>query len=183
MVLATPLLMLGLPATAQTQLTCDEISFGADLTSRYPDIYDACQSVVEIDGERYAKMTVELIRTRGNQARFRFKERDGDFGPAHSVTLDPSWRANIQGREYRLRDLSPGQELSIYLPGDRWEAHVAQTDMPTITVWYGVVMIQEDFSAEPELPMTSSEIPLLGLLGGGALFTAFLLRVFRRRYN
>lgn len=182
LVLATPLLMPGLPAIAQTQLTCDEIVFGADLTSRYPDIQDACQSVVEIGGERYAKMTVELIRTRGNQARFRFMENDGDFGPAQSVTLDPGWRATIGGREYRLRELNPGQQLSIYLPGDRWEAHVAQNDLPSITVWYGVVMFQEDFAAEPQLPMTASEMPLIGMLGGGALFAAFLLRAFRRRY-
>jgi len=60
---ALPLLAIGLPATAQTDLTCDDITFGYEMTSRFPRVGDACLAVVEVDGERFAKMSVEIVRT------------------------------------------------------------------------------------------------------------------------
>ena len=47
---ALPLLALGLPAAAQTDLTCDDITFGYEMTSRFPRVGDACLDVVEVDG-------------------------------------------------------------------------------------------------------------------------------------
>jgi hypothetical protein len=177
---ALPLLAIGLPATAQTDLTCDDITFGYEMTSKFPEIGDACQDVVEVDGERFAKMSVEIIRTNGNRATFRFKMPDGSYGPTQSTELDPSWRAEIQGRNMRLRDLGRGQELNIYLPADRWEAHVATNMTGYFAVYYPVAM-EEDSGGGASLPSTASFMPMFGLLGGAALFSAFLIRVFRRR--
>jgi len=155
---ALPLLAIGLPATAQTDLTCDDITFGYEMTSRFPRVGDACLAVVEVDGERFAKMSVEIVRTGNNRATFKFKLPDGSYGPTQSTDLDPSWRANINGRDYRVRELGIGQELNIYVPSDRWE----------------------DTGGGAALPSTASFMPMFGLLGGAALFSAFLMRVFRR---
>lgn len=141
---------------------------------------DACQDVVEVDGERFAKMSVEIIRTSSNRATFKFKMPDGSYGPIQSADLDPSWRAEIEGRSYRLRELGAGQELNIYLPSDRWEAHVATNMTGYFAVYYPVAM-EEDAGRGAALPSTASFMPMFGLLGGAALFSAFLMRVFRRR--
>ncbi len=177
---ALPLLAIGMPATAQTDLTCDDITFEYELTSRFPNIGDACQGVVEVDGERFAKMSVEIVRTRNNGATFKFKMPDGSYGPTQSADLDPSWRAEINGRSYRIRELQRGQELNIYLPSDRWEAHVATNMTGYFAVYYPVAM-EEDSGGGASLPSTASFMPMFGLLGGAALFSAFLMRVFRRR--
>lgn len=177
---ALPLLALGLPAAAQTDLTCDDITFGYEMTSRFPRVGEACLDVVEVDGERFAKMTVEVVRTGNNRATFKFKLPDGSYGPTQSTNLDPSWRANIEGRDYRVRELGPGQELNIYVPSDRWEAHMATNTTGYFAVYYPVAM-EEDTGRGAALPSTASFMPMFGLLGGAALFSAFLMRVFRRR--
>ena len=178
---ALPLLALAYPVSAQTDLTCDDIDFNYDLTTRFPSIADHCIDVIEVDGERFAKFSVELVRTGNNRATFRFKDPDdGSYGPTQSVDLDPAWRAEIGGREYRIRELGPGQELNIYLPSDRWEAHVARNTTGYFAVYYPVAMTEDDGGSDTMLPATAGFMPLLGVFGGLALFSALLIRVFRR---
>jgi len=151
------------------------------MTSRFPNIGDACRDVVEVDGERFAKLSVELVRTGNNRATFKFKMPDGSYGPTQSADLDPSWRTNIDGRDYRIRELARGQELNIYVPSDRWEAHMATNMTGYFAVYYPVSMEEDTGGSGAALPSTASFMPMFGLLGGAALFSAFLIRVFRRR--
>jgi len=165
-----------------TGLTCADIEFHADVVARAPDIDQACRDVVELNGEKYAKTKVRLDDVRGNSARFHFIYPDGSRGSRHSVQVDSSWRATIQGREYRMRDLMRSQELSVYLPANRWEAHF---DAPTATlVTYAPVAIaaadDDDMGSGAMLPATASPLPLFGLFGGIMLFGASLIRIFRR---
>jgi LPXTG-motif cell wall-anchored protein len=161
-------------------LTCDEVVLGTDITSRFPTAQDACLAVIERDGQIFVKMKAELTRDpRGNQATFRFIHADGSHGPTYSADLDPSWRVSIEGSNRRLRDLSRGQELSLYLPSNRWEAHVEASDLVVETFTFIVIR-----QAAPEplmLPSTASNMPLFALFGGLALFGAGLIRVSRRQ--
>lgn len=179
---ALALLSIGTTASAQTDLTCADITFSYEVTSKYPSATDGCRGVVEIDGERYAKMRVEIMTARGNVGTFRFMNKDGTYGPLESVTVDDDWRAELGGRSYRMRQLSRGQELNLYIPSDRWEAHVATNMSGTITVYYAV-SFEGGGSSGAELPTTASSMPLIGLLGAGSLFAAFLMRVRRRRHG
>lgn len=178
---ALPFLALALPASAQTDLTCSDVTFNYEMTSRFPDIQTACIDVIEVEGDRFAKFSVELVNTGSNRATFRFKDPDdGSYGPTQSVNLDPSWRAEIGGRSYRISELSRGQELNIYLPSDKWEAHVARNTTGYFAIYYPVAMADDD-GGGAMLPSTAGFMPLLGLFGGAALFSAFLIRIFRRR--
>ncbi len=176
-IVALPLLAFSSLASA---LTCDEVTLGADITDKYPNAADACLEVIERDGQPFVKMKVQLTRPgSANRLTFRFVNEDGTFGPTHSVNPAPEWRANIGGRSYRARELSRGQELSVYLPSDRWEAHVAASGMVVET--FSLIVITQ---AEPEpmmLPATASNMPLFALFGGLALFGAGLIRVTRSR--
>ena len=171
--------LLGFSSLASA-LTCDEVSFSADITSEFPDAKDACIEVVEKDGQPYVKMKVELVRPGSNRLTFQFKHPDGSNGPTHSIVPAADWRVNIEGRNYRARDLGRGQELSIYLPADRWEAHVAASDMVVET--FSLIVIITAAEPEPQmLPSTASNMPLFALFGGLALFGAGLIRVTRRQ--
>ena len=128
-----------------------------------------------------------------NGATFRFKHADGTFGPSQSISLDPSWRANIGGRQYRIRELSRGQELSIYMPADRWVAHITAADA-AVTTYAMAEMTDDDGmdgsgaaaagagagAAMASLPSTAGPMPLFALFGALALGAAGLIRVLRR---
>jgi len=173
------LLAIGATASAQTDLTCDDIVFGPEITSRYAEVAAGCWDVVELSGERYAKMKVEVIQTRGRTGTLRFKHRDGGYGPTQSTTVDADWRTEIDGRSYSMRQLKAGQDLNIYIPSDRWEANLGDTS-GVLTTYYAIVMVEESGSGAA-LPSTASALPLIGLLGVGSLFAAFLMRIRRRR--
>jgi LPXTG-motif cell wall-anchored protein len=175
--IAMPLLAFSSLASA---LTCDEVVLSSEITSKYADAQNACIEVIERDGETFVKMNVELARNgTHDKLTFKFINPDGSYGPMHSVAVGPDWRTRIQGRNFRSRELVRGQQMSVYLPSDRWEAHVAASDIVVET--FTLVVIT---AAEPEpmvLPSTASNMPLFALFGGLALFGAGLIRVMRRQ--
>ena len=81
----------------------------------------------------------------------------------------------IQSLQLRM-----GQQLSIYLPANRWEAHLDASDVVVET--FTLIVINEAAAPEPlMLPSTASNTPLFALFGGLALFGAGLIRVSRRQ--
>ena len=99
---------------------CADLKWSAEVLAANPDIASACQGVYEKDGILYAKATIEVVRVVGNTLRFRTLLTDGRLGKRRSVSLDSQWRVSLDGREYRLSELSEGQRLNIYLPEDRF---------------------------------------------------------------
>ena len=173
---AMPLLAFSSLASA---LTCDEVVFTEEITSKFADAHNACIEVVERDGQSFVKMNVEFLSSSGGRLTFRFKNKDGSFGPTHSVSPGSDWRANIAGRSLRARDLTRGQELSVYLPSDRWEAHVTSTDMVVET--FSLIIITRAEAEPMMLPSTASKMPLFALFGVLALLGAGMIRVKRRQ--
>ena len=174
---ALPLLAFASGASAQT--TCQDVTLSYEITANYPDAAMACREVVERDGSMYVKMKARLTRQpSGNHATFVFLHADGTEGPQYSATLDPSWRANIAGRDYRLRDLARGQELSVYLPSDRWAIHVEADDVMDDLVTPVAITAAEP---EPMLPSTAGNMPLFALFGALALIGAGMIRLTRRQ--
>ncbi|WOJ92102.1 hypothetical protein R0135_09915 [Congregibacter variabilis] len=100
--------------------TCDDLVWSAQVLAANPDIALSCQGVYARNNELYAKVTIELTRVRGNRLTFRPQHTDGSQGTRRSITVSSSWRADINGRKYRASELLPGQELSVYIPEDRF---------------------------------------------------------------
>ena len=167
-----------------TGLSCADIEFNASVIAQAEDIAMACRHVVELNGSKYAKTQVRLDRVQGNRATFHFVYPDGTRGSRHSIQVAPEWRALIDGRETRMRDLTRGQELSVYLPSDRWEAQfsASTTTFASYTpVAIAAAVDDDDMGGSAAmLPSTAGALPLFGLFGGIALLGAALIRVFRR---
>ena len=85
-----------------------------------PDIRNACQGVYVRNNKLYAKVNIELLRVSGNRLTFQTRWTDGGTGKARSITVPASWRARIGGRSYAASELQAGQELSVYVPEDRF---------------------------------------------------------------
>lgn len=158
----------------ESTVSCADLNWSAEVLARNPDIAAMCQTVYEKNGKLYAKTSVEVVRVRGNTMTFRPLHVDGTKGDSRSVTLDPSWRAEIGGRNYRASDLSRGQQLNVYLPEDRFALAVEDADGPD----EGDFMVIDDATAMPE---TASPLFLFGLAGGAFLALGGVFSAVRRR--
>ena len=180
--LGVALVGIGLQSAAQAQApTCADIEFGSDVLSKAPDVADACDEVIEHNGEYYVKVDAEVLRTSFRTITYRLKHNDGSWGKSIKASPEEGFRVTIDGRKYRIRDLSPGQEISIYLPHDRWAvADIDEgTDTPAVVAPVALAVVEEP--AEEELPSTGSSLPLAGLAGVLSVFFASLLMLARRR--
>ena len=155
--------------------TCADLTWSAEVLAANPDVGMSCQAVYEKDGSLFAKVSVEVVRVRGNRMTFRPLHTDGTKGESRSVQLDSSWRAEIGGRSYRASDLMRGQQLNVYIPEDRFALAVEDADGPDST---DMVAIEEEVV---EMPTTASPLFLIGLAGGAFLALGGLLGRVRRR--
>lgn len=108
------------PAEDRGAVSCEDLSWSAEVLAANPDIGLACRGVYEKDGNLYALATIEVVKVQAGTLLFRTLRTDGSKGPQRRVKLPANWRASINGREYRLAEMLAGQELNIYLPEDRF---------------------------------------------------------------
>lgn len=156
-----------------TGTRCEDVDWSARTIERYPRIAESCQAVVRRDGKYFVVFsgTVTRIGNLGRDLTVEFK--DGD-----RVTLRPpsDMRVDIDGTMTRVRDLTPGQKLTFYVPQERFVAEIpegARLSVPIpITRWepepIGYTAHRAMVPRPPELPKTGTELGLLAL-GGLAL--------------
>jgi LPXTG-motif cell wall-anchored protein len=175
---STLTLAMSTPAFAQSDApTCGDLVWSAQVLAANPDIAESCQGVYERGGQLYAKVSIELQRVRGNRLTFRPKHMDGSMGSPRSIVVDNAWRATIDGREYRARDLLAGQELSVYIPEDRFALAVAD-DMLAEDAEIELIGIEEAMTVTA-MPTTASN--LYTVLAGGLAFLGLGAFLTRRR--
>jgi len=155
--------------------TCADLNWSADVLAANPDIASSCKAVYEKNGKLYAKVSIEVVRIRGNRMTFRPQHNDGELGDSRSVQLDNSWRAEIGGRQYRASDLMRGQELNIYIPEDRFALIVEDADGPDEM---DIIVIEDEVV---EMPTTASPLFLIGLAGGAFVALGGRRSINRRR--
>jgi hypothetical protein len=179
------LLALSWTQSTFAQLSCGDLNFTGPIAREFPQVRNACLDVVERDGQPFAHAKARIRSVRGGTVEAELKMPDGTYSDPITVTPDPSARVRIEGRNYRWRDLSRGQELDVWVPQDRWELVVPEDPeqqfaaAPTVAV----LVISEPITvAANTLPRTASPVPLVGALG--ALLAALGLGVagIRRRF-
>lgn len=100
--------------------TCEDLVWSARFLAANPQISTYCRGVYVKNKEYFAKVSIEITRIRGNRLSFRPVHPDGRRGSTRSIQVATTWRANIEGEEFRASDLLPGQQLSVYIPEDRF---------------------------------------------------------------
>lgn len=161
----------------ESSVACADLNWSAEVLAMNPDIAQSCQTVYEKGGELYAKVTVEVVRVRGNRMTFRPLHTDGSMGDSRSIQLDSAWRADIGGRSYRASDLMRGQQLNVYMPQDRFALAVEDADGPDAA---DLIVIEEEVV---EMPTTASPLFLIGAVGGAFLALGGMLSGIRRRFS
>lgn len=111
LILATAFLSLNATGQEMTQLSCRDFIPTQEARERFPNLAGACEGVVERDGELYGLFRAEVRRVRGNNITLHLPATGRTF----TVRPDPATRIRIGNRNVRPRDLTPSQEIRIYL--------------------------------------------------------------------
>jgi LPXTG-motif cell wall-anchored protein len=174
-----------LPAMAQSP-QCSDVQGGQDVLSRYPNIQEACQGVVERGGNRYVKFTAAMDRLfTSGEVKLRIFRPDGTYAVG---TFDPpsDFQAEGGGVPTTLDQIPRGKQFNIYMPEGRWALASPHVEAATVATAPAVEEPQESARAPTssgmsELPDTGGPLPLFALLGGLAAALAGGLGWYRRR--
>ena len=180
-VLASVTLFGGPAHFALAQGGCGAVNFTGPVASQFPQARDACLELVTRNGQQFAHFKGEIVGVSGNQVRARFKLPNGQYSQTYAFTPQSGARVNINGTRYRFNELSRGQELDVYLPPDRWEFEVPETENFAAAAPAEVVRITTITRASPTLPKTASSVPLVGALSVVLLALGTGLTLIRRR--
>ena len=181
--LASLTLIGGLAATqsALAQGGCGAVNFTGAVASQFPEARNACLDIVTREGKQYAHFKGEIVSVSGSQVRARFKLPSGEYSQTYAFTPKSGSRIKIANQSYRFSELQKGQELDVYVPPDRWEFEIPETEnfaaAPTVET-YRVTTV-----TVASLPHTASEVPTVGLLSVVLLALGTGLTLIRRRLS
>lgn len=168
-----------------TGTRCEDVKWSPQTLERYPHIVAACQRVVQRDGRYFVVFsgTVHSVAPYGRTMSVAFENGD-------EVTLTPPTdiKFDIGGTMMRPRDVRPGQQLTFYVPQDRFVAEVPEGQRVSppipITRWEPQLTAgTEHASMAPpaQLPQTGTELGLLALAGFGLMAAGAGLTTLRCR--
>lgn len=159
---------------------CLAVNWSAETLAKYPRVASACQEVLQKDGKNYVKFTGEIKKVAKNGTEVTMKMKGGEqdlvLHPAEGRTV------YIGGKKTPVRSLRPGDELTFYVPEDRFIAAVMETPSAPVEeipvappVVEQVAMTTTDYS----MPTTATNWGLLAVFGGLAIGLAAAMRTRR----
>jgi len=161
---------------------CATAQFSDEVLARFPNIRAVCSEVIEKDGQQYAVVKGDLVRTGNNAVYMKFKMADGTKSDTRKIETRPEFRVKIDGKPVSVRNLAVGQELTAYVkvsdPVIALEPYesVALETTPLETT---APMVASNETGD--MPKTASAMPGVVTLGGLLLAFAGMLTFFRLR--
>ena len=104
----------------RSEITCAELGDNYEVTAeakeRFADLAGACEGVYDVDGKLYVRSQAVIRQKWGNKVRLYLPATDHTF----EVQAQPDGRVWVGGRKMRIRDMSRGDEIGIYLSVDKF---------------------------------------------------------------
>lgn len=116
-------------AAAGSPADCAAINWKPDILERFQDIDRACQGVVERDGKRYVRFTVEFVRRHNNgDVEVLMELRGGKpvkriFHAPSDFSVDSPTGLS----DFKFAELERGEILDVFIALDRVTAPPAET--------------------------------------------------------
>jgi len=162
---------------------CSTAQFSDTVLARFPNIAKVCSEIIEKDGQQYAVVKGDLVRTGTNAVYMKFKLADGTKSDTRKVETRPEFRVKIDGKPVSVRNLAVGQELTAYVkvsdPVIALEPAVDTEPLELSPIDAGPAMVASNETGD--MPHTASALPGLGTLGALLLAFAGMLTFFRLR--
>lgn len=166
--------------------SCQQMDWNKDLLSRYPWAVDACQEVITVNGEKFARFEGHIVRhNRDGSFETQFVNRNGkhvkDWGTM-DLLPSPEQHVLLSGEPSHFKELPRNQVLNFYVPEKRFG--VAEEPGGALATVVAAPAGQQVAMAEPaaksQLPKTAGPLPAIALGGLLSLFGALGLTIRRR---
>jgi hypothetical protein len=173
-------------AGAQQPAVCERVEFSQDVLARFPNIRKACLDVISKDGQEYAVVKADLVRTTARRMTIRVKLPDGTHAEPRTINVKPGFRINVDGRPTPVEEIAVGQEITAYVnvtdPGIALAPAQASDPVEFTPVPAEPEPAPEAVAAAPaEMPKTATQLPLLGAFGVALLVLGAGSAFLRRR--
>jgi len=163
--------LLGGAAAPALAATCSDAQFSQAVLDRFPNIRLVCSEIIEKEGQQYAVVKGDLVRTGNNAVYMKFKLPDGTKSDTRKIETRPEFRVKVDGKPTSVRNLAVGQELTAYVkvsdPVIALEPAVEES-LVLVPIEPAAPMVAENTA---EMPHTASPLPAVA--GLGALLLAF----------
>ena len=102
-------------AMAQQPAACERVEFSEEVLARFPNIRKACLDVISRDGQTFAVVRAQLVRTTSRRMTVRVRLPDGTQTEPMGINVASNARINVNGRMTPITEVSVGQEISAYV--------------------------------------------------------------------
>ncbi len=181
--IATLVLFFGMGFTVSAsaqEYSCSDLTWTAERLAINSNIANVCLEVVERNGGHYAKLHAKIVRQGVNSTVVQYQRPDGSWSASERV-FPEGFDALIGGESVAISDLSPRQEINVYIRGEDNFTVSAPVEQVAMEV---APMPEPEPEPEPEpvyLPTTATQLPLFAILGGLLLLMGGLVSVVRTR--
>jgi hypothetical protein len=174
-----------IPAANADPADCQTAQFSSEVLAKFPNIAKTCLDIINKDGQDYAVVKADLVRTRPGAVTVRVKMPDGTRSDSMIIRTAPGRRVLVDGKEVRVEDLAVGQEITAYVKVTQPEIALAPVE-PTAPIESSPMeeaapAPAETASTATTMPTTASPFPAIGLAGFGLILAGTLLGFARRR--
>src|SRR4030095_12243315 len=91
------LALAAIPAANADPADCQTAQFGAEVLEKFPNIAKACLDIINKDGQDYAVVKADLVRTRPGAVTVRVKLPDGTRSESKIIRTAPGRRVLVDG--------------------------------------------------------------------------------------
>jgi hypothetical protein len=161
---------------------CATAQFSDAVLARFPNIRAVCTEVIEKDGQQYAVVKGDLVRTGTNSVYMKFNMADGTKSETRKIETRPEFRVKVDGKPVSVRNLAVGQTLTAYVKVSDPVIALEPADTETLAAY----PIEEAAPApvaasNVEMPRTAGPMPMVASLGALLLAFAGMLTFLRIR--
>ncbi len=169
----------GIPTPQVSSETCAQVNWAPELLAQHPRIPEACQEVVLVNGENWARIEGRLIAVNpnGSVTAMVIDPQGRNMG---RLTLKPTpgQKVILDGREVPFNQLETGAVVHLYIPEHMYavatEPVAGPSEMATVET------AAEPEVATQELPATAGPLPWVLFAGGVMLAIGLVLALSRR---
>lgn len=164
--------VLGGVAAPAMAADCATAQFSQAVLDRFPNIRAVCTEVIDKDGQQYAVVKGDLVRTGNNAVYMKFNLADGTKSDTRKIETRPDFRVKIDGKPVSVRNLAVGQELTAYVKVSDPVIALEPAEPTDTLAAYPIEDAAPAMAANTaEMPTTASALPTVA--GFGALLLAF----------
>lgn len=170
-----------MPAPQVSAESCAEVQWSSQILAQYPQISEACQEVIAVNGQNWARIEGRLVNVNANgSVTSLVLDRTGKGMGRITLKPAPDQKVLLEGKEYSFYQLQKGAILNLYIP-EHMYAVATEPGAPGEMAAIQPQPTQEVAEQMPqELPRTAGPLPWVLLAGGGILLVGFGLTLGRR---